>query len=219
LWSAAWKRNLVSGQNPKSKVKYPKVDSKRDRFLSRAEAVRLLAALKRRSLLTHDAALLSLFCGLRRAETLALTWADIDLENGLIFIKDPKNRYNRHAFITAEIREMLVRRQSGQAKTEKVLVGVKGGCSSVIVSQTFIACVKKLGLNEGITDRRQKVVFHSLRHTFASWLVQKGQPLYTVSKLMGHRNIRWTERYAHLDPETQKEATQGLEGALADLVK
>jgi site-specific recombinase XerD len=63
------------------------------------------------------------------------------------------------------------------------------------------------------------MVFHSLRHTFASWLVQLGQPLYTVSKLMGHRNIRWTERYAHLDPATQKEATSGLEGSLTDFPK
>jgi len=127
--------------------------------------------------------------------------------------------YNRHAYITAEIRKMLTGRQSGQAKTENVLVGIKGGKSQVIISQTYRACVEELGLNEGITDRRQKVVFHTLRHTFASWLVQMGQPLYTVSKLLGHRNIRWTERYAHLDPETQKEATRGLEGILVDFVK
>jgi site-specific recombinase XerD len=114
---------------------------------------------------------------------------------------------------------MLERRQSGQAKTEKVLLGTGGGNSAVIVSHIFIPCVKELGLNDGITDRRQKVVFHTLRHTFASWLVQKGQSLYTVSKLMGHRNLKRTERYAHLDPETQKEAIQGLEGILSDFVK
>jgi site-specific recombinase XerD len=70
-----------------------------------------------------------------------------------------------------------------------------------------------------VTDRRQKVVFHTLRHTFASWLVQMGRPLYTVSKLLGHRNIRWTERYAHLDPEVQREATLGLEGILTGLTR
>ena len=58
------------------------------------------------------------------------------------------------------------------------------------------------------------VVFHTLRHTFASWLVQKGQPIYTVSKLLGHRGIKHTERYAHLAPTTQRAAVQGLEGAL-----
>ena len=215
LWNVAKKLDLVQGQNPKTKAKCPKVDDRRDRFLSREEAARLLALLKRRSIMTHDAALLALFCGLRLGEVTALTWADIDLENGSIFIKDPKNKYNRHAYITAEVREMLIRRQNGQAKTDKVLVGAYGGCSSVTVYQTFKGYVDELGLNKGISDRRQVLVFHSLRHSFASWLVQKGTPLYTVSKLLGHRNIRWTERYAHLAPENQKEALHGLEGILA----
>jgi hypothetical protein len=41
-----------------------------------------------------------------------------------------------------------------------------------------------------------------------------GVPLYTVSKLLGHRNIRWTERYAHLAPDAQKAAAFKLEGFL-----
>lgn len=54
--------------------------------------------------------------------------------------------------------------------------------------------VHKLGLNE-------KLHFHSLRHTFASWLVQNGVSLYEVQKLLGHGNISVTQVYAHLQPE------------------
>ena len=219
LWSAARKLDLVSGQNPKSKAKYPKADSHRDRFLSKAEAVDLLEALKKRSLVTHDLALLSLFSGLRAGECLALTWADIDFVNGTIFIKDPKSRFNRHAYMTVELRAMLNRRYKGQPKTAKVLTGPQGGEVYCSMSAHFRETVKTLGFNKGITDPRLKVVFHTLRHTFASWLVQKGQPLYTVSRLMGHQNIKYTERYAHLDPVTQKEAMQGLEGILKDFAK
>jgi site-specific recombinase XerD len=43
--------------------------------------------------------------------------------------------------------------------------------------------------------------FHSLRHTFASWLVQKGATLYEVQKLLGHRSSKVTEVYSHLQPE------------------
>jgi len=58
------------------------------------------------------------------------------------------------------------------------------------------------------------MVIHTLRHTFASWLVQRGTPLYTVSKLMGHSSIKMTERYAHLAPDTQRAAAMDLEGIL-----
>jgi integrase family protein len=73
--------------------------------------------------------------------------------------------------------------------------------------------VEKLGLNAGVNDPRQKVVFHTLRHTFASWLVQKGVPLHTVAELMGHRSIAMTQRYAHLSPESLRNAVNLLQGA------
>ena len=46
-----------------------------------------------------------------------------------------------------------------------------------------------------------KLHFHSLRHTFASWLVQDGVSLYEVQKLLGHSNIAVTQVYSHLQPE------------------
>jgi len=61
-------------------------------------------------------------------------------------------------------------------------------------------------LNDGITDLRHKVVFHTLRHTFASWMVQGGTPLALVSQMMGHSNLQVTMRYAHLAPSQAREA-------------
>ena len=57
----------------------------------------------------------------------------------------------------------------------------------------------------GISDFR----IHDLRHTFASWLVMDGVPLYDVSKLLRHSNIRMTERYAHLAPGYLQKAIAG----------
>ena len=214
MWGWAKREGLVDGPNPKSKVKKPLEDNKRDRFLSRDEAVILLKALRDKSSVTHDMALLSLFCGLRASECRGLTWADIDFENGLIFVKTTKNTFSRHAFITTEVREMLSGRYQGQSKAAKVFVGPQGGESYCQISTHFRDTVKALGFNDGITDRRQRVVFHTLRHTFASWLAQKGQPIYTVGKLMGHKAIKHTERYAHLAPKEQREAASRLEGLL-----
>ncbi|MDL2313553.1 tyrosine-type recombinase/integrase [Desulfovibrio sp. OttesenSCG-928-C14] len=83
------------------------------------------------------------------------------------------------------------------------------------ISNTFDIVVAELGFNDGIEDSRQKVVFHTRRHTFASWLVQRGVPLYTVAKLTGHSELRMVERYAHLAPSGVKEAAKMLEGALS----
>ena len=65
----------------------------------------------------------------------------------------------------------------------------------------FRSAVKSCGFNKGIKDRRDRVCFHTLRHTFASWLVQRGCPLAMVGSLLGHKDIKMTMRYAHLVPE------------------
>jgi site-specific recombinase XerD len=70
-------------------------------------------------------------------------------------------------------------------------------------------------LNKGIEDKRQRVVFHTLRHTYASWLVENGVDLYTVKELMGHKNLAMTERYSHLGQNTLKAAVQKLERAIS----
>ena len=97
------------------------------------------------------------------------------------------------------------------------------------VSDTFARTVDELGLNNTgeviqdkdgndipvrITDARQKVVFHTLRHTFASWLVQQGTPLYTVAELMGHSTLEMSRRYSHLAPDTLRKAALSLQGHL-----
>ena len=216
VWNMAAEKGLVSGENPVRIIKKPKVDDQRDRFLSQVEAAGLLSVLKELSPDSHDVALLSLFSGLRIGECLKLTWADVNFEDGTIFVKETKNTRNRHAYINAEIEEMLnLRREQGQGKSSRVFDFNGSSYPYSIMRKVFAQVVTDLGLNKGITDGRQKVVIHTMRHTFASWLVQKGTPLYTVSKLMGHSSIKMTERYAHLAPDTQRAAAMDLEGFLA----
>ena len=81
---------------------------------------------------------------------------------------------------------------------------------------SFERSLRRLGFNETgekiskcdgeveavqITDRRQRVVFHTLRRTFASWLVQKSLPLYTVAAWTGHTTIEMPQRYSHFAPD------------------
>lgn len=65
--------------------------------------------------------------------------------------------------------------------------------------------------NQGVNDPRQRVCFHTLRHTFASWLVEAGTSLYAVKELMGHADFDMTQRYSHLSPEGLRAAIGVLE--------
>ena len=215
MWNMAQEYGMVSGDNPVRKIKKPRKDNKRDRFLTEEEAGRLLDALKTRAPDVHDLSVLSLFTGLRADECLSLIWADVDMEQKCIFVKDTKNTRNRHAFMTLEVEAMFKSRFQGQRADALVFPNSNGQKNEWGVPDSFTRTVADLGLNEGISDSRQKVVFHTLRHTFASWLVQRGVPLYNVSKLMGHRSLQMTMRYAHLAPDSQKSAAMMLNGALS----
>jgi integrase len=74
----------------------------------------------------------------------------------------------------------------------------------------FLRLAEKLKLNKDVTDPRQKACFHTLRHTFASWLALQGETLLTIKELMGHKTITMTMRYAHLIPDQKRRAVEKL---------
>ncbi len=195
-------------KNPVQFIKKPSTQAaKRERHLTKQEAIILLEALAERSLNTHDMALLSLYCGLRAGEILSLTWGCINFDEKKLLLKNTKNKKNRHVDIIPEVERMLKLRRNGQKLTEKVFPNAE-------ISKTFERTVSALGFNDGQLDRCDKVVFHTLRHTFASWLVSSGAPLHTVGKLLGHSSTAMTDRYSHLCPDSQKKATSILHGIL-----
>ncbi|GBC62951.1 site-specific integrase [Desulfonema ishimotonii] len=212
IYNRAKTLRIFTGENPATLIKTPKIDNKRQRFLTREEADRLLGHLKYRSLQTHDMALLSLHCGLRAGEIFSLTWDCIDFENDQIFLRDTKNGKNRYAYMTGPAREMLMNRRG--KKASGYVFKSRNGKKITEMSGTYKRAVEAVGLNDNITDYRQKVVFHTLRHTFASWHVQDGIPLFTVAKLMGHSSTAMTERYSHLAPNDMKNAVKRFDDNL-----
>jgi len=202
----AW--GLYQGNNPIKKVKLPSLNNKRLRFLSHEEADTILAELKRRSQTTHDLALLSLRTGSRFDEMAKLRWQDVDLKNGLVHLEG-KNSETRQALMTTDVKAMFVARKDGEPG-ELVFKNRKDGGKINKVSHAFWRAIAELGYNDGITDDSQKVVFHTLRHTFASWLAMQGTPIYTIKELMGHKSLAMTERYMHLAPDNKREAIEKM---------
>jgi integrase len=206
---------MFSGDNPVSKVKKPKGDNKRVRFLSHEEASMLLDAIRDRSIECYNISLLSLHTGMRLGEITSLAWADVDFRKRLLTLRNTKNGLTRHARMTKAVFEMLFSLKKG--KPNELVFPPRTGAKAAKVmkiSRTFERCVDALMLNEGIMDPRQQVVFHSLRHTFASWMIEGGASLFTVSKLLGHNTIAMTERYSHVAEKTLQQAVQSFENSI-----
>lgn len=215
---------LYKGENPIKGVKMPILQNQRERYLKYDEADLLLEELAKSSGQTHDMALLSLHCGLRAGEIFNLKGQDLDFDNEVINISDPKNKESRKAFMTESVKEMLLKLVPSK-RNEYVFkkridkdeaAGVSGKDKKQEekidrVSNVYQKAVKKLGFNDGITDPRQMVTFHTLRHTFASWLALQGETILTIKELLGHKTLAMTARYAHLMPEHKRRATLELE--------
>lgn len=220
-WAAVTPRStedatpLFVGIPPTHGLSVPKQDNRRLRFLSREEARKLLDAAmgyppRTGGMDFHDICCLSLHCGLRKSEITGLRWENIDLKNALLYVVDGKNAVNAGVPINAEAMAMLRRRYDQRGDSSLVFPPHHGGVTMRHVSHNFTALAETLGFNAGVTDRRQKVVFHTLRHTFASWLALDGVDLYRIQKLMRHKDLTQTQRYAHLLPSDARAAVEQL---------
>jgi integrase len=213
IFNKAREWGKYQGENPVKGVKMPTLSNRRERFLTHEEADLLLKELWGVSKSVHDQALLSLHCGLRAGEIFNLRGQDIDFQNSIIRVVDPKNKAPRSAYMTEAVKETLKGRLP-EDPNELIFKDRWKGERIQIVSKAFERAVDKLGFNKGVEDRRKKVVFHSLRHTFGSWLAIQGTPILTIKELMGHKTLAMTERYAHLIPDVKKQAALDLEANL-----
>lgn len=213
-WAAD--RGLYEGKNPvketiKADKQFLKVeDNKRLRFLSFKEAEILLNEIKSVSQQTHDICLVSFQTGMRMGEIFNLQWQDLDLNHGVIHIRNPKNNETRQAYITPPLKAMFQGRKGEKGKKAGLVFANQKGKRIHQLSDTFNRAVDKLKLNEKDTDRQNKIVPHTLRHTFASWLALQGEPLLTIKELMGHKDVETTLRYAHLMPDQKRKAAERL---------
>ncbi|MHC4138519.1 MAG: tyrosine-type recombinase/integrase [Planctomycetota bacterium] len=211
-WNLAKRDGIVTSESPTILVKLIKFDNKRFRFLTREEADSLLNELKTRSLQTYRIALISLYCGARADEIFKLKWKDINTEEGTLTLWDTKNTKTRTAYMTQEVIDMFSKVDRGS--NGELVFPNRNGSKINKVSNAFFKAVKKLGFNNGVTDRREKVVFHTLRHTYASWHAQCGTDLFKLKELMGLSSIALVERYAHLAPGHLQEATKNFEKSI-----
>lgn len=137
--------------------------------------------------------------GLRRGELVNLQWSDVDLERRIITIQSSptfKTKSGKMRIIPLNDTAMYLLRQKNTAENSQYVFAKDG---QQIKGPRLTRLFKQSIRTNCISNDR--LHFHSLRHTFASWLVQDGVSLYEVQKLLGHSNIAVTQIYSHLQPE------------------
>ena len=167
--------------------------------------------------------------GLRRGELCAMEWSWVDMASRSIWVpanrrtysdKDsfgPKSRRSRRVpFGAGSGTEAVLQRLHDETggKSGPVFVGQRGGpLDGDYVSKRFKEYAGQAGLSEDY-------VFHTLRHTCASWLVMAGRHLVEVKEILGHASIDTTVRwYAHLDPTRLNAAADATFGRNGDRLR
>lgn len=175
----AWE--LYSGTNPAKKVAKGKEPPNRLRYLSEGELRALLSVCDSR---IFPLLACALYTGMRRGEMLALTWANIDLKQGLIYILQSKSGKPREIPIAPNLRAIL----EGMGTQEP----------AAKVFDMPIITLRRLFERALEAAKIESFHFHDLRHTFASHFIMKTGNLPALQKILGHASPLMTQRYAHL---------------------
>jgi len=181
-------------ENPLRHIKGIKQKESKREFLTQEE-LQLLAKTECDLDALKKAALFSALTGLRWSDIESLTWGDIQITDGSYFLHIFQKKTDD--LIMHPINETSVKMLGERFQpSEKVFEGLK-------YSDSNNDKIKRWVLRAGIN---KKITLHNFRHTYATLLLNKGVDIFTVSKMLGHKNITTTMIYAKVLTETKVNA-------------
>lgn len=153
--------------------------------------------------------------GLRRSEITNLQWSDVDVSMNTLVVQskaDYKTKAGKKRIIavTETAMQILMMIKPENVNQDEYVFNYR---NKKIKPALLTKKLKKAVRDSRLRD--QRLHFHSLRHTFASWLAQKGTSIYEIQKLLGHTDIKTTQIYAHLLPNQLHKTVSQLEGLIA----
>lgn len=197
---------LYKGDNLGSKVKNLKIDNDRDRYLKIEEISKLLWSVREdKSLYTF--CILSLTTGARVSSVMNIRKRDVNFNGRKIKIKDMKNNSTYYGFIKENFYDYLNSEYNHMnIDDNRFLVDISGEDSKHRIKniQRRLKPILDTLFNTGLDDNdlKNRVVIHTLRHTFASHLAIQNTPIRTIKKLMNHQDLKHTLRYAKLQDDS-----------------
>lgn len=181
-------------------------DNARERYLDGDEIQKLLEAIdKRNGKIDEDLklfVLIALSTGSRMTSVLNIKKKDINLSTGTITIKNFKTDETYTGFIHDSLKYALEKRIHNLRPIDCIIGGNPEPKHRSSINKALQPTLDSL-FNQGLAveDAQNRVVIHTLRHTFGSLLAIAGTPIFTIKKLMNHKSIEMTMRYAKLAPD------------------
>jgi len=185
----------VLNQKFDEKIPLAKKRSQLPTVLSKEETLKLLESSQNTK---HRLVLALLYYGgLRLSEVISLHWHDIGLERGQIHLKRAKGEKDRVIFLHDKIKQLLI--LNGLQQEGLVLLSERG---KKYDQRTIQLIVRHAARKANIT---KKVTPHTLRHSFATHLLEAGADIRSIQTLLGHANLQTTQIYTHV---ANKDITQ-----------
>lgn len=187
----------VCKNNENIEIRFAKTPSKLPVVLSRAEIEKIIASIsnqKHRLLIA-----LSYGCGLRVSEIIDLKVKDIDLNELIVHLKGAKGNKDRITIFPERLKNDIMNLIASKAGNEYLFISQlgtrlparQGKLTERTAQKIFENALKKTGI-------KKEATFHSLRHSFATHLLENGVDVRYVQELLGHRNIRTTQIYTQV---------------------
>ena len=164
--------------------------------MEQTESIFVLSAIK-----------LLLFTGRRTGEILTLKWDYIDFENSKMNLPDTKTGA-KSFFFSPTVKQILLN-----------LPNKEGFVFKSVLKDKRVTTVRHIWKKICKLAKIENVRVHDLRHTYASLAVQNGYSLPIISKMLGHADIKTTQRYAHLHDDPVNQAVEKIDQQLDNLFK
>ncbi len=158
--------------------------------LTHEEVLRVIGSLKN---LKHKLLIaLAYGAGLRVSEVVHLRVGNVDFEAKLLYVRQGKGRRDRTTLLPEKLENSLKIFCGGREPDAFVFESERGGrLTSRSAQKVFESALRRAGILKAAT-------FHSLRHSFATHMLENGVDIRYIQELLGHRNIRTTQRYTQV---------------------
>lgn len=181
---------LVYNRPMRFQISFPKLPQRLPVILSRIEIDRILEQVKNHKHWLMIA--LAYGAGLRVSEVVNLCVADLDFDRALLHVKEGKGKKDRMTLLPQKLRDHLLMWVRMRPISGLVFESERGGRFS---TRSLQKVFERSCLAAGIT---KQVTFHSLRHSFATHVLENGTDIRFIQQLLGHSNIKTTLIYTHV---------------------